>query len=273
MFRPNTENITFYNYSFARKTCLVEWKKNGKVFDTVFREACAKRTRRKPEDVLLTSPPANNLPKKKKQKVKSPIGNLSPAIELQTKNKPVSSVQSGPMKSMFGSFELDETILGGDDPMEVHFLTEALNMSRIDIIESLPREMQQQFFECGWVLDRKKQLHCPILVLSPFSIKDGNITSEWLRKYRASVENMDKMPYLVYWYQAGSSNAKDFKAFGLVQKEAIIWYDSGIEQKFDSPFEEKINSFQTLTRLEDDVMRGINQMKEDSKLPREKRGG
>ena len=130
-------------------------------------------------------------------KVKSPIGNLSPAIELQTKNKPVSSVQSGPMKSMFGSFELDETILGGDDPMEVHFLTEALNMSRIDIIESLPREMQQQFFECGWVLDRKKQLHCPILVLSPFSIKDGNITSEWLRKYRASVENMDKMPYLV----------------------------------------------------------------------------
>ena len=217
----------------------------------------------------------NNLPKRKKSKSKSksPAQKVIPAFQMTPKKS--STVMTTPvvtMKSMFGSIELDECILG-DNPTESHCITESLRMSRFDVIESLPQEMQQKFFECGWIFDPKKKLHCPVLVLSPFSIKDGSIIEEWLKKYHTFTDNMERMPYLIYWYQAGASSSKDFKAFGLVPKGDIIWYDLGIQQKFHSPFEEKINSSQTLTRVEDDIMRGINQMMEDSKLSKEKRGG
>ena len=76
------------------------------------------------------------------------------------------------------------------------------------------------------------------------------------------------MPTLQGW-----KKSNDFKAFSLIKKEDVFSYDKGIAQGWDNPFATKIEQFGLLTEQEDNIIRGIGQMKKDIELPKHQRGG
>lgn len=56
----------------------------------------------------------------------------------------------------------------------------------------------------------------------------------------------------------------------------MISYEDGINQRWDEPFQDKINNpakYGVLSNTEGDLMDGIEQMKIDKNLPKEMRGG
>ena len=71
----------------------------------------------------------------------------------------------------------------------------------------------------------------------------------------------------------GWRKSNDFKAFSLIKKEDVFSYDKGIAQGWDNPFATKIEQFGLLTEQEDNIIRGIGQMKRDIELPKHQRGG
>ena len=81
---------------------------------------------------------------------------------------------------------------------------------------------------------------------------------------------------MVYWYEQGWSRGeqKTFKAFSFVKREKIIDYKLGLTRGYHTPFEDDFKkSAYELTQTQDNIMRGIRQMMEDSKLNKAKRGG
>jgi hypothetical protein len=282
------EHITFYSCSFAHETCEVEWKHNGRVFNTMFREASSTRTRRKPTPTPIA---IHQHSPTKKQRAPKPniIAKLSdtpsttskaPSTAEDTlptpqKQKGSTPQQPANVKSLFGSSSMDECILG-PNATEGNYITDALQMSRADVILSLPLEMRSMLLECCWT--KWKDVPQPVLILSPFSINDGDIIKEWVGMYNkvAKAGNMDNMQYIVYWYQCGWSGSCGFKAFSLVKKENIIPFDVGVEQRWHQMFERKINNpFECglLTKKEDDLLQGIKRMFDDYELPKDLRGG
>jgi hypothetical protein len=284
-FRPNREHITFYSYSFANQTCEVEWKHNGRVFNTTFCEASSTRTRRKPIPLALHQ---LHSPTKKQRCAPKPMSIAKPSNIPSSSKSPSAAENALPtlqqestsqqpihVKSLFGSRSMDECILG-TNTTESNFITDELKMSRADVIFSMPSEMRSMLLECCWA--KWNNVPQPILILSPFSINDGEIIEEWVRMYKkmANLGNLDRMQYLVYWYQCGWSESYGFKAFSLVKKESIVPFDVGIEQRWHHMFDRKINNpieYGLLTKKEDDLLQGIKQMMDDHELPKDQRGG
>jgi len=77
-------------------------------------------------------------------------------------------------------------------------------------------------------------------------------------------------------YEQGWSKAKGFKAFSLISKNHIFSVELAIEKGYDKPFTAKIEDpvkYGLLTPGEDDIRRGIVQLKDDIKRPKAERGG
>ena len=267
-YREHADNIRFYSCSFANWTCDVQWKNESIVFHTVFREASSKRARKKPKLAVMDSPRMN------KCKQKSPLAITHPkpkhATMQQEPNQPNTRQQCTrhPTKSVFESPHLYDSILGSNLNGS-NYITHKLGMSRKTIIASLTKEMQSEFFDVCWT---KWNGHgCPLLILSPFSIKDGPIIEEWVRQYINCKGVLNKMPHLVYWYQQGWSESKGFKAFTLLKRGLIVSYEVGIQEGWDQVYSDKIAMGQELSMQEDALIRGISLMMTDQKLLKEER--
>lgn len=77
-------------------------------------------------------------------------------------------------------------------------------------------------------------------------------------------------------YEQGWSKAKGFKAFSLISEKHIFSVELAIEKLWDKPFTAKIEDpvkYGLLTPEEDDIRRGIVQLKDDIKRPKGERGG
>ena len=87
---------------------------------------------------------------------------------------------------------------------------------------------------------------------------------------------MSSLPHLVYWYQKGWSEQKDFKAFSLVAKRRIVPYHEGIERNYDKILAEKLDGpskHDLLTEEEHKLLNGIELMKQDQNLAKADREG
>ena len=77
-------------------------------------------------------------------------------------------------------------------------------------------------------------------------------------------------------YEQGWSKTKGFKAFSLISKNHIFSVELAIAKGYDKPFTAKIGDpvkYGLLTPEEDDIRRGIVQLKDDIKRPKGERGG
>ena len=77
-------------------------------------------------------------------------------------------------------------------------------------------------------------------------------------------------------YEQGWSKTKGFKAFSLISDKHIFSAELAITKGWDKPYTEKIEDpvkYGLLTPGEDDIRRGIVQLKDDSKRPKAERGG
>ena len=150
-----------------------------------------------------------------------------------------------------------------------------LKMTQEEIEESLPNSVREIIHECCWV--EWEGSHRPVLILSPFDLSgDVDIVKEWIKNYKTHLRNLSELPAMVYWYENGWSRGenKTFKAFSLVKREKIIDYDEGLIRGYHRPFEDEFQKFAyELTMIQDNIIRGIRQMMEDSKLAKAKRGG
>jgi hypothetical protein len=150
-----------------------------------------------------------------------------------------------------------------------------LKMTQEKIEESLPDSMREMFHECCWV--EWEGWHRPVLILSPFDLSgDVDIVKRWTEKYKTNRNNLSELPFMVYWYEQGWSRGdqKTFKAFSFVKRAKIIDYELGLTRGYHTPFEDDFKKFgYELTPTQDNIIRGIRQMKEDSKLNKAKRGG
>ena len=77
-------------------------------------------------------------------------------------------------------------------------------------------------------------------------------------------------------YEQGWSKAKGFKAFSLISDKHIFSAELAITKGWDKPYTAKIEDpvkYGLLTPEEDDIRRGIVQLKDDMKRPKGERGG
>ena len=260
-------NLRLYSCSFANRTCDVQWKNDSRVYHTVFREASSKRVRKKPKLVVMDSSRVMKCMQKSPVNITPPKPKL-PTMQHEQNQSNMKQCTKCPTKSVLGSAH--DSILGSDHSRD-NYITNELGMSRITIIASLTQEMQSEFFNVGWAEWNGKG--CPLLILSPFSIGDGPIIEDWVRHYSKCKGVPNKIPHLVYWYQRGWSESKDFKAFSLLKRESIVSYEVGIQKGWHQVYSEKIDMGQELSMQEDELIRGISLMMADHKLLKEERGG
>lgn len=181
LYCPDRERIAFYEWVLESHKCEVEWDNNGLIYDTYFREVNPRKRKRKKLDryngVDMISP------KKKKAKARNKTSNGGKTASPEY-------------------YEYNASLGLGSDPMEHHYVTTELNMTRKKLISTLPEDMRALFAECCWVPWR--QVHRPALCLSPFEVSgSGGIVKEWTNTYRSHQRSgtLSQMPYLVYWYE------------------------------------------------------------------------
>mmetsp|Transcript_16905 Transcript_16905/g.36475 ORF Transcript_16905/g.36475 Transcript_16905/m.36475 type:complete len:705 (+) Transcript_16905:176-2290(+) len=257
---PHQEKITFYEYSFSTKTCEVEWDKDGTIHHTRFRQTPPTRKRKKVDRTITTF---TDTPKKRPR---APRRKSSKSKKLSWRTTESTSTNTTVTTPGLGPF-----------PSKPHFITEQLDTTREDLISTLPIEMRTLLGHCCW--SPWKGAYRPALILSPFEVEGGNggIAEKWLSAYMTyHSKDISQLPYLLYWYEEGWRQCKNFKAFSLVKKELIFSYETGIAQGWHTPFSEKMmdpHRYGMLTEEEDDILRGIQQMHEDQQLPNDCRGG
>mmetsp|Transcript_18243 Transcript_18243/g.32943 ORF Transcript_18243/g.32943 Transcript_18243/m.32943 type:complete len:758 (-) Transcript_18243:365-2638(-) len=292
LFRPDQEKVRFYSCSFSTKRCEIEWNNNGVVYDTCFRVATGGRERRKRKKkkdgdgnaaVRIRNMSMKKLKRKKEEK-RAAIDNITvskPNKPARDKSKPKKSHRQAKtvlanVATVSSNTNIDASLGLGMHPNESHYITNELCITRKELISTLPEEMRRMFNCCCWVI--WKGMYRPALSLSPFEVTGNRgIVEEWTSTYVANQSFLSQLPYLVYWYEEGWSNSKDFKAFSLVRKEKLFSYDKGVAQGWDEPsFCNKVDDpfrYGMLTEEEDDILRGIKQMKQDQGLETNERGG
>ena len=114
LYCPDKERIVLYGWDLESHKCEVEWNSNGLIYDTYFREVKPRMRRRKKldryNDVDMISP------KKKKAKSKKAATSSMPEY-----------------------CEYDASLGLGSDPMEPHYVTTELNMTRKKLIYTARR--------------------------------------------------------------------------------------------------------------------------------------
>ena len=241
--RSNLDKIKLFKCSFETHFIEVGWKNDGLIYITEFRKVKSNiRVRKK--KVIFTPPIDDATTKKQRSTIRSPKKKLTPKTGAVSKKVP-----------------------------SKHYILDELKMSRKELLCTLPNDMKSQFNALGWAY--WKGIHRPVLILSILELSKGGITEKWVSTYQEfqrRVKDMSKFPWTVYWYEKGwcFNDKNDFKAFSLVNKNTITTYELGVKRGWDNPFSGK----STLTEEEEDnIIRGIKQMKEDAALTGACRGG
>ena len=175
-FFPDQENIRFYSCSFSTQICDVEWWElgpNGLIYDTCFREA-GRRKRKKVDKSIIVDTPRKPKPQLKPKK-------LQPRTKIASANT-----------AALPDNDCDSSLSLGSHPVERHYITDKLGVTREAIISTLPDEMMEMFSDCCWVV--LKGLYWPDLCLSPFE--------EWRKAYSSHRKDsmLSQLPHLQYWY-------------------------------------------------------------------------
>ncbi|KAL9190132.1 hypothetical protein ACHAXT_007343 [Thalassiosira profunda] len=286
LYLEDREKVSFYSASFETRRCEVEWNNDGFIRHTSFRVA-GRRKRKRVDKSFKDEAPAKSPSKPRQKKQKRQTKQKQKKLPQRGKAKPPPKASESasevspapePEPEQEQEPEYDPTRGLGPHPHAEHPITTALRCTRDEVMATLPTQMREQFVDCCWV--SWEGSHRPALLLSPFEVsgKQG-IVDEWLSTYLSYKKsgNLAQMPHLVYWYEEGWSSSKDYKAFSLVKRGQIYPFGKGSAIGWDKPsFVNKIeNPFAhgELTQQEDDLLRGIEQMKEDHMHPKQFRGG
>lgn len=272
--------------AFANKTCQVEWNGSGWVHDTAFREAAVARKRRPVTRIEAEAARPTKLPKKRPRtpaRAPEPASSGGAAKEPPARRRSSKSIEGGSSTYLVTADCVYDGL--GLQPTAKHYITTELRKTRREVMSTLPDSVTSMLGSCVWVRwDTEKRwrgMYLPALVISPFDVggetREG-ILHEWLTTYLDCRARgcPERMHHLVYWYQHGWSDSKNFKAFSTVEGGKIYSFEHGIARNWHRQFAEKIDNPQihdTLTEDEDNVFRGINQMMVDQGLVRGLRGG
>lgn len=258
-FLPDKDKITLYSVSFANETCQVEWNKNGWIYSTQFRSSSRRKKSKGCKKGQL------NCGNDKGDKRDNILAQANSELTTAKKSSELITKRSLP------------TSVAKDASKSEHYVTDTLDMTREELLSSLPLKIKDMFSECVWA--KWNESYYPALLLSPFDIagKDSAL-KEWVKSYSSCRDKgtMSQLPHLLYWYEKGWSKYKEFKAFSIVGGDDIISYEEGIRQHWDRPYNNKLeNPVENglLTYKEDKVLSGIKMMKKDAILPKECRGG
>jgi len=197
-YLPYQEKITFYSCSFVNKTCEVEWNKEGFIETVQFKVAEQKR-RRKQSTRYIAQPKVPRIKKKKKiEKSSADADNVMPQKKRSRMDrKPLPSKRMSATTSR-GATEQVSTGYKTVAAAAPHYVTTTLNATREDILASLPQDMVNRFHDCCFALYGGGEIHRPVLILSPFDVRDGEIVKQWVNRYH-QYQKTGQMPYLVYW--------------------------------------------------------------------------
>ena len=196
-YLPNQEKIQFYSCSFVKKTCEVEWYKEGFIETVQFKVAEQKR-RRKQSTRYIAQPKEPRIKNKKKLE-KSSVNSdsvIRKKRSLMDRKPPLSKRAATSTTS-----RATEQISTGHKAAAPtsHYITSTLNATREDILASLPQGMVDRFNDCCFALYGGGGIHRPVLILSPFDVTgDGEIVKQWVNRYQ-QYQKTGQMPYLVYW--------------------------------------------------------------------------
>lgn len=198
-YLPNQEKITFYSCSFAKKTCEVEWNKEGFIEIVQFKVAEQKR-RRKQSTRYIAQPKVPRIKNKKKLEKSSVISDsVAPKKRSRMDRKPPPSKKAATSTTTRATEQISTGCTTAAAATAPHYITTTLNATREDILASLPQGMVDRFNDCCFALYGGGVIHRPVLILSPFDVTgDGEIVKQWVNRYQQYLKT-GQMPHLVYW--------------------------------------------------------------------------
>jgi len=138
---------------------------------------------------------------------------------------------------------------------------------RDQILQSLPDYVKKSFGCIGFVKHSMYD-HWPALVLDPFTVP-LNIQQKWMELYY----EFDKRDmFLVYLY--GRQHRQGVNAYPIVDPKHFVAYQEGVERSLDqlpSEINLKLQYGDELTTIEEELHKGLTQIKEDANKPSDNR--
>eukprot|EP00339_Tiarina_fusa_P000689 CAMPEP_0117006428 /NCGR_PEP_ID=MMETSP0472-20121206/6659_1 /TAXON_ID=693140 ORGANISM="Tiarina fusus, Strain LIS" /NCGR_SAMPLE_ID=MMETSP0472 /ASSEMBLY_ACC=CAM_ASM_000603 /LENGTH=939 /DNA_ID=CAMNT_0004707889 /DNA_START=241 /DNA_END=3060 /DNA_ORIENTATION=- len=134
---------------------------------------------------------------------------------------------------------------------------------RDEILRDIPEEVKARF---GQIMFSKwSNSYLPVLVMNPFKVPPGGVRDLWYSMHDKvkSAGRLDSMTNLVYWYGAYNDPPS---AYSFLAVKKLIPYDVGIKKGYDQTPKGK-------KKVNDQLIRGLEEMKEDLVKEPEDRSG
>lgn len=138
------------------------------------------------------------------------------------------------------------------------------------VLKQIPKDIANDFRTCGFAKWNKEYLPC--MQLGPYDVAPGLIRDQWMNMFENAMNNDKPITRLVFWY--GISKDDLSNGFSFVQENKIISYEEACElghDKVPTKIQKKLDQGKRLTATEQYKINGLEQIKRDSVLPKEKR--
>lgn len=138
-----------------------------------------------------------------------------------------------------------------------------------EVLQAIPKEVKQQFRQLGFAKWGKEYL--PIMFLGPFDVAPGPVRDEWFQMREKTMSNHTTMSRLVFWYGTTQDSLAD--AFSFIAAKNTMSYEEGRDKYLSIPskIKTKMNKNKKLTKSEEQLVRGLEDIQKDNELPTEKR--
>mmetsp|Transcript_5331 Transcript_5331/g.7911 ORF Transcript_5331/g.7911 Transcript_5331/m.7911 type:complete len:927 (-) Transcript_5331:116-2896(-) len=138
------------------------------------------------------------------------------------------------------------------------------------VLSMIPASVSKQFRTLGFAKWTKDFL--PVMFLGPYDVAPGPVRNQWMAMLKNTKKNKTPMSRLVFWY--GTVEENFHLGYSFIPTKSILTYEEGCKKGYEkiSPrLQKKIDSGKKLTENEVLQVDGLEQMKNDIKLPPEER--
>ncbi|KAL3784945.1 hypothetical protein ACHAW5_003625 [Stephanodiscus triporus] len=138
-----------------------------------------------------------------------------------------------------------------------------------EILGRIPPDIKSRFLEGGFA--KWGGYWLPMLELGPFDVEPGLVRDMWFDEFRKTQENGRNMKRLVFWY---GTKIDDPHSFSFLPQSKIVHYEEGECMgygKIPKNVQQKIDKDSKLTKTEEQIRRGLIELKSDMKKDRNER--